>query len=210
MAAPIDWKATHARKKARSLGLESDMSDAETLAANRVMETTRQRHADEAAISLLASMEEYYQPVKHAVHSFADALLQMRRADPSNIELTMLGVARFLREMKALSETVNAQRKLASAHMANVMMGTGNTTIRHPQFTAYMGEPARVAIITDESALPEDVWTNPHPDRQEIATRLRRGEKIDGAVLANGGPPFLAFRDRQAESSQKIDKEDAA
>jgi len=186
------------------------MSDTESLSANRVMETTRQSHADKVASSLLASMEEYYQPVKHAVHSFVDALLQMRKADPNNIELTMLGAARFIREMKALCETVDAQRRLASAHMANVMMDTGNTTIRHPQFTAYMGEPARVAMITDEAALPEDVWTKPRPDRQEIAKRLRRGEKIDGAVLANGGPPFLAFRDRQAASSQNIDKEDAA
>jgi len=80
----------------------------------------------------------------------------------------------------------NAQSRLKD-YLRDNMEATGTTKITSPLFTITLAEGRDMAIVDDESALPDDyvrVKTTISPDKAAILSALKEGVDVPGAHLA--------------------------
>ena len=121
------------------------------------------------------------------------ALRAVDQSQPDPYEPTLRAGAQMLialeNKAKIDKETVDKLRAEIARSMADT--GCPGLYLEHHHVTPVEGQ--RAVLITDEAALAiahPDLFTDPKPapDRRAIAARLKAGDAISGAVLANELP----------------------
>ena len=91
-------------------------------------------------------------------------------------------IAALEAQRATLVETAKGGRKALAAAMANA----GCLRFTTEMHTVSLADGAQRLEVTDEAAIPSDLWTDPKPNVGGIREALRRGRDVPGVRLANG------------------------
>nr|WP_321985369.1 siphovirus Gp157 family protein [uncultured Lichenicoccus sp.] len=144
----------------------------------------------------------HMQHIKATSDQWVAALRRARATpeEPDNATVDLIIAAEAIEDAAKHAKAVLRERLGESMERDGV---TGFETAHH-QITRRKAN--QVALITDEKALaaqhPELMTTpEPRPDRTEIARRLRKGDRIQGAELTNGGAPVVVISAKKGTSA---------
>ena len=156
-----------------------------------------------ASSPLIAIIDAVHaQHIKATSDQWVAALRQARATphDPDNATVGLIVAA------EALEDAAKHAQSVLRGHLAESMERDGVTGFETQFHQVTRRKANQVALITDEKAVaaahPELMTTpEPKPDRTEIARRLRKGERIQGAELTNGGAPVLVLSAKKGSAA---------
>lgn len=90
-----------------------------------------------------------------------------------------------LRERKARLEDAFERKR---AIVQQTMEQCGITSMKHPEFSAFLARSPAKVIVTEEALIPERFWrVKREVDKTALSAELKSGTAIAGATLSNGG-----------------------
>lgn len=151
--------------------------------AMRTLETLRSEHGQilDTDDELLAALAEESVPVAHIL------TLLVR----SSLDDKAMGAALDQRvaDMRQRRERFARAEQTKRAVIQAVLEAVGLKSVKEPEFTLSLSAGQAKVIITDEAAIPMDLWkvvTTSTPDKALIKAALAVGE-VPGASMSNGG-----------------------
>ncbi len=152
-----------------------------------------QSAADSVRAVLEAIHKDDIKPVSDQWSAGMRALRAVDQDQPAPYEPTLRAGVQLLIALEAMVKVTKETVDILRGEIARSMAETGcpGLYLEHHHVTPVEGQ--RAVLITDEAALAAahpDLLTNPKPapDKRAIASRLRAGEPLTGAVLANELP----------------------
>lgn len=92
-------------------------------------------------------------------------------------------------DLKAREDRFKRREQHARGTVMAIMEAMGEKKIELPDATASIKGGSQGVLITDETVLPDScVKTERKPDKAAIGAKLKAGEAVPGAELANGMP----------------------
>nr|WP_321986172.1 hypothetical protein [uncultured Lichenicoccus sp.] len=153
-----------------------------------------QSAADSIRSILEAMHKDDIKPVSDQWSAGMRALRAVDQEQPDPYEPTLRAGVQLLIALEAMAKATKETIDILRAEIARSMADTGcpGLYLEHHHVTPVEGQ--RAVLITDEAALAlahPDLMGDPKPpvpDKRAIASRLRAGEPLTGAVLANEPP----------------------
>lgn len=97
-----------------------------------------------------------------------------------------------IENFRARQESFRRRAERLRDVLIGAMVTADRKSLRLPEATLTVSEPAPTAVVTDEAALPANflrlVPAKGVPDMRLITETLRRGVSLPGATLKNGAP----------------------
>src|SRR5690554_2110404 len=103
-----------------------------------------------------------------------------------NIDLDLEQIDLAISRLQERKRIIKNRHESLKEYLRENMEAAGITKISHPLFTITLAKGREVAVIEDESALPDElmrVKTEVAPDKNAIAAKLKSGEEVPGARL---------------------------
>lgn len=106
-----------------------------------------------------------------------------------NIDGMTAGIDGEIKRLTARKKVFDNAKESIKSYLKINMEATGTSKIECDLFTITLKKPAKIVIIDDEDALPDDLVSTTvtiKPDKKAIAILLKDGEEVEGAHLGEG------------------------
>lgn len=140
----------------------------------------------------------YVQQVSPAIKAFNASRLASKEQDANLDQIALEQIVM----LELWAKEAKAQAEVLRKELAAEMEETGVLSFASTDHTGSLSCPPQQPTVTDEKALRTsrpDLF-EPQPDklnRAELTKALKKGERIDGATLSNGGAMRLVIRGKK-------------
>lgn len=131
--------------------------------------------------------EKHNDLIKPIFNEYVQLMKREEMPDDHRLAESVYTLNRFMNAIKSFTE-------LAKLKLTENMQKDGILSYKTEDLIISLVSPVPSCIISDPDIITKEypeLMSPPKPDKIEIAKRLRKGEKINGAYLNNGGPPTL-------------------
>jgi hypothetical protein len=127
------------------------------------------------------------------LHEIVQAVIRSALADEALVRGLKCRISDMQGRLDRLEDRASKRRQIAK----DVMVELDLKKINAPDFTASIRPGTAALMVIDEEAVPSIYWqpSEPRLNRQELASELKQGAEIAGAVLSNP-EPVLSVRTR--------------
>jgi len=141
--------------------------------------------AEQGDEGMEVAIRDTMQAIEGEFNEKAQALITVVHNMDSDVDALEREIARLTDRKKAIKARQDSMREWLRQNMEE----TGITSIKCPLFSITLAKGVEVAVIDQESALPDEcvsVQTTIKPDKREILRRLKAGEDVPGAHIERG------------------------
>ncbi|HEU4345759.1 MAG TPA: siphovirus Gp157 family protein [Candidatus Binatia bacterium] len=102
----------------------------------------------------------------------------------------------YIAKLKSRKDRIKGRLEATYTAIAVAMDQASQKKIETPYGTVTSKKAIQTAIIIDEASIPTSYWKpqDPKLDKARLSADLRKGEKIEGATLSNGGATIAIRR----------------
>ena len=127
------------------------------------------------------------------LHEIVQAVIRSALADEALVRGLKCRISDMQCRLDRLEDRASKRRQIAK----DVMVELDLKKLNAPDFTASIRPGTAALMVIDEEAVPSIYWqpSEPRLNRQELASELKQGAEIAGAVLSNP-EPVLSVRTR--------------